>query len=131
MAAPGLEMVVGARRDPDWGPVLMVGLGGIWIEALDDVRLLPADLSAQAIASELAKLRGAALLHGWRGEPARDVEALCDCVLRLGAFIRAQPEIVEIDINPLVLYAKGRGALALDVLLLTSPGESMKIDRVS
>ena len=69
----------------------------------------------------MAKLKGAALLQGWRGEPARDVEALCDCVLRIGAFIRARPEIAEIEINPLVLYAKGRGALATPLVLVPRP----------
>ena len=60
MARPGVELIVGARNDPDWGPVLVVGLGGIWAEALRDVRVLPADLAPAAIISELRKLKGAA-----------------------------------------------------------------------
>lgn len=119
MAAPGLEMVVAARRDPNWGPVLTVGLGGVWIEALHDVRLLAADLDTAAIVAELGKLKGAALLRGLRAAPAVDVAAVAEVAARLGALIRTEPRIAEIEINPLVAYA--RGVLALDVLLEVGP----------
>ena len=71
MAPPGLELVVGARREPKWGPILTVGLGGIWIEALHDIRILPADIDREGIIDELHKLKGAALLRGGRGTPRR------------------------------------------------------------
>jgi acyl-CoA synthetase (NDP forming) len=115
MAAPGLELVVGARREKGWGPVLTVGLGGIWIEALHDIRILPAAIDRDGVIKELQKLKGAALLRGGRGTPAADLEAIADCVLRLGALIRGDAQITEIEINPLRAYAKG--ALALDVLM--------------
>jgi acyl-CoA synthetase (NDP forming) len=115
MAAPGLELVVGARREPKWGPILTIGLGGIWIEALHDIRILPADIGRDGVIDELRKLKGAALLRGGRGTPAADLEAIADCVLRLGALIRADARITEIEINPLRIYPKG--ALALDVLM--------------
>jgi acetate---CoA ligase (ADP-forming) len=115
MAAPGIEMVVSARRERGWGPILTVGLGGLWIEALADVRLLAADLPRDAIIAELRKLKGAALLSGHRGAPPADLDAVADCALRLGALLRADPRIAEIEINPLVVYANG--ALALDVLM--------------
>ncbi len=115
MAAPGIEMVVGAGRERGWGPILTVGLGGLWIEALADVRLLAADLPRDTIIAELRKLKGAALFCGHRGAPPADLDAVADCALRLGALLRADPRIVEIEINPLVVYAKG--ALALDVLM--------------
>ena len=83
MAAKGVEMIVGARRDPDWGPVVLVGLGGIWTEALDDVRLMPADLSREQIMAEINKLKGARLLHGLRGAPPVDVAAVADVVIRV------------------------------------------------
>jgi acyl-CoA synthetase (NDP forming) len=119
MAPPGVEMIVGARRDPEWGPVLMVGLGGIWVEALDDVRLMPADLASAQVVEEIHRLRGAPLLRGLRGAAAADVEALADTVMRIGAAIRARPEIVEIDVNPLVVLAAGAGVIALDALIVT------------
>ncbi len=119
MAAPGVvEMVVGAKRDPQWGPVLMVGLGGVWIEVLKDVRFLPADLTEVAIRSELLKLRGAALLQGARGNPLADIDALAATVARLGAAFCADPRLLELDINPLVVYPEGRGVLALDALVV-------------
>jgi acyl-CoA synthetase (NDP forming) len=119
MAASGLELVIGGRRDPAWGPVLMVGLGGVWIETLRDVRLLPADASLAAIGDEIGKLKAAALLRGARGQPPADIDALADALARIGALLREHPEITEIDINPLIVYPKGQGVLALDVLLMT------------
>jgi len=120
MGAPGLEMVIGGRRDPDWGPVLMAGLGGIWIEVLNDVRLMPADLSRDAIVSEIMQLKTAALLRGTRGQPEADVDAMAAVMLRIGALMRKYPAIAEIDINPLIVYAKWHGVLALDVLMVTT-----------
>ena len=114
----GLELIAGARRDPAWGEVLMVGLGGIWAEALGDVRLLPADADAARIAAELDRLKGARLLHGYRGEPPCDLPALIDALMRVGALMRAVPTLTEIDVNPLVVYPAGQGVLALDALLV-------------
>jgi acetate---CoA ligase (ADP-forming) len=118
MAPRGIEMIVGARRDPDWGPVLMVGLGGVWTEALHDVRLMPADLAQEGIAGEVAKLKGAALLDGLRGAPPADVAALANVAARIGSLIRQHPAIGEIEINPLVVYPEG--VIALDVLVVAN-----------
>jgi acetate---CoA ligase (ADP-forming) len=120
MAPPGLELVVGGRRDPRWGPVVMVGLGGIWVEALGDVRMLPPDLTEDEIAAELGKLKTAKLLHGFRNTPPADVKAAAAVAAALGRLMRARPEIVEIDINPLMVHAAGRGATALDALIVTT-----------
>ncbi|MGE5148104.1 MAG: acetate--CoA ligase family protein [Candidatus Eiseniibacteriota bacterium] len=118
MARPGVELILGARNDPDWGPVLVVGLGGIFAEALHDVLVLPPDLDADAIADEMRKLKGAALLGAFRGQKARDVEAAAAMAAKLGAFVRAHPEIAEIDVNPVAVYPAGEGALALDALIV-------------
>ena len=116
MAAPGIELIVGAKRDPAWGPVVMIGLGGIWAEALGDVRLMPADLPRERIIQEIGKLKGARLLAGLRGAPGADIGALADVVANIGALMRAKPEIGEIDINPLMAYPDG--VLALDALIV-------------
>jgi acyl-CoA synthetase (NDP forming) len=116
MAAKGIEMIVGARRDPDWGPVVLVGLGGIWTEALGDARLMPPDLSRDQIVAEIGKLKGARMLTGARGAPPADTSAIADVVTCVGALMRARPEIREIDVNPLVAYP--RGVLALDALIV-------------
>ena len=118
MAPPGVELILGVRGDPDWGPVLVVGLGGVWAEVLRDVRLLPPDLDAAAIVAELGKLKAAALLAGFRGTPARDLAAVADIAARLGRFAAAHPEIAEIDINPLVVYPEHQGAIAVDALIV-------------
>jgi len=120
MAAKGVELIVGARGDPEWGPVVLAGLGGIWTEALRDVRLMPPDLSREQIIAEIARLKGAQTLHGLRGAPAVDIPAIADVVSRIGALMRARPEIREIDINPLVAYP--RGVLALDALIVVASG---------
>ena len=119
MAKPGIEMIVGVRRDPQWGPVLAVGLGGIWAEALGDIRILPVGLDEAEIAAEIRQLRGAKLLDGMRGTKVADVAALAQTVALIGAVIAARPEIKEIDINPLTVYPAGEGALALDALIVT------------
>ncbi|MGE0627991.1 MAG: acetate--CoA ligase family protein [Hyphomicrobiaceae bacterium] len=120
MAPQGLELIVGARNDPDWGPVLIVGLGGILAEALHDVRLLPPGIGQEQIIAEMHKLRGAALLGGVRGRPAVDVAAVADIISRLDRIMAAHPEIVEIDINPVLALADGDGAVALDGLIRTA-----------
>jgi len=117
MASPGFEMIVGARRDPEWGPIVMIGLGGIWTEALEDVRLFPAGLSPDAIAKEIAQLKGAKVLAGTRGAPPLDVAALAGTAATLGALMLAHPELDEIEINPLILRPRGEGVLALDALM--------------
>jgi succinyl-CoA synthetase beta subunit len=116
----GLEMIVGARRDPLWGPVVVVGLGGVWTEALHDARLLPAQASKDEIVAALSQLKVAALLGGLRGSAPRDVDAIAQIAASIGALMQAVPRIVEIDVNPVNVYAQGEGALALDALIVMS-----------
>ncbi|MBR0687773.1 acetate--CoA ligase family protein [Bradyrhizobium manausense] len=117
ISGAGLELILGARNDPEWGPVLVVGLGGIFAETLRDVRVLPAAATRDEIKFALLGLSAAALLGPFRGKPARDVDAIASAVDVLGSFIRAHPEVSEIDINPLIAFAKGEGVLALDALI--------------
>jgi acyl-CoA synthetase (NDP forming) len=117
MAKKGVEMLVGGRRDPQWGPVLLVGFGGILAEIIDDVRILPPDLSTNEIENELNRLRGSALLRGFRGSPVADIEAVARTLSLIGAWMLSEPCISEIDINPLVTYSRGEGAIALDALI--------------
>jgi acyl-CoA synthetase (NDP forming) len=117
MAAEGLELILGARNDRDWGPVLLIGLGGVWTEALGDIRVLPPYLVPNRIASEFCKLRGARLLSGFRGSPPVDVRAAADVAARLGAFVLVHPEIAEIDLNPVVAYPEGEGVVVLDAVI--------------
>jgi acyl-CoA synthetase (NDP forming) len=118
MAPAGIECVAGARRDPHWGAVLLVGLGGIWIETLGDVQLMPLDVTAAEAHERIGALRGGALLDGVRGAPPSDRAALIDVLLRIGALMAGTPALREIEINPLVVYPAGGGAIALDALII-------------
>src|SRR2546421_1098535 len=118
MAPAGVELIVGARHDPQWGPVVIIGLGGVWTEALNDVRLMPPDLPRERIIAEIGRLKGARLLHSLRGAAPVDLAAVADVAMRVGGLIGARSEISEIDINPLVAYPDG--VLALDALIVGS-----------
>jgi acyl-CoA synthetase (NDP forming) len=117
MAESGFEMILGARRDQEWGPIVMLGLGGIWTEALEDVRLFPAGLPPAAIGDEIAQLKGAKVLAGIRGGPPLDVAALAGTAATLGRLMLAHPELDVIEINPLIVRPRGVGVLALDALM--------------
>ena len=118
MVPAGVELIVGARRDPDWGPILLAGLGGIFAEALRDVLLMPANLTVDAIEERLRQLRGAALLEGFRGSGKADTRAAAVVLCSLGELMELVPAIQDIEINPLVVYPVGHGALALDALIV-------------
>jgi len=118
MSPRGVELMVGAKRDPSWGTALLLGLGGIWVEVLSDVQELPGSADAAQIREALGKLRAAKLLAGVRGAPPADVEAVVQVVLALGRLMRSIPELTEIEINPLMVHADGKGATALDALVI-------------
>jgi acyl-CoA synthetase (NDP forming) len=116
MATPGLELLVGVRRDPLFGPVVVAGLGGTLTEVLDDVaiRLAPVD-PAEADAM-LDELRGARLLAGVRGGGAVDRAAVADMIVALGRLASERPDVLEVDLNPVV--ASAAGAVAVDALVV-------------
>ncbi len=118
MSKPGVELIIGGRNDPDWGSVVLAGFGGIQAEILQDVRLLPADLTIAGIVRELNLLKSAALLRGFRGSPVLDVLAVAAIISRVAALLRAEPSIREIDLNPVIVYPEGEGAIALDALVV-------------
>lgn len=112
--APQSVAVFGASRDPQFGPLLMFGLGGIYVEALKDVTFRIAPLSRADAEAMIREVRAFPILQGVRGEPAADVTALVDDILRLSQMVGDIPEIAEIDINPLLVRAEGKGTVALD-----------------
>lgn len=120
MAPRGLELMVGARRDASWGPVLMLALGGIWAEVLGDVQLLPVTATHGDVVQALGRLRASALLEGFRGAPPVDVDAVASAALRIASLIRSNDAIAEIEVNPLVAHAQGQGATALDALVVAA-----------
>jgi len=114
MVTGGLELIVGASVDPAFGPTLMVGLGGVNVEILDDVAVRIFPLRDVDAAEMLDSLRGKALLAGYRDRPAADVAAVKDILLRVSQMVGDHPELAELDINPLSVFAPGEGAVALD-----------------
>jgi acyl-CoA synthetase (NDP forming) len=125
MAAQGagsVELIVGARRDPQWGAVLMLGLGGIWVETLKDVALLPAGAGEAAVVAALGRLKGAPLLNGARGAPPVDIAAIADIACTVGGLVERSRDIAELEINPLVAFSVGQGAMALDALIVRRGG---------
>ncbi|MCJ2184653.1 acetate--CoA ligase family protein [Novosphingobium sp. 1949] len=121
MGARGLEMIVGGRNDPEWGPVVLAGFGGVTAEILKDVCLFSPDMTTAQIEAGLMQLKSAALLAGYRGSPALDVPALARLVAQVGAVLSAEPDLVELDLNPVIVYPQGEGVVALDALMLVEP----------
>jgi hypothetical protein len=112
--------MVGAKRDPGWGTVLLLGLGGIWVEALGDVQLLPSNADETQIREALGRLRAAKLLAGVRGAPPADVDAVVRVVQTIDRLMQTVPELIEIDVNPLMAHADRKGATALDALVVVA-----------
>jgi acyl-CoA synthetase (NDP forming) len=118
MGRMGVEMIVGAKNDPEWGPVVLAGFGGVTAEILKDVTLVTPDLDEAAVQRALLGLKQAALLKGWRGSPALDVAALAALIVQVGRIMAGNPSIREIDLNPVIVHPAGEGVLALDALML-------------
>jgi len=118
MAPPGVDLLAGARRDPVFGPVVLLGLGGVVAEALADVAVALAPLSVAEAAGLADRLAGRALLDGFRGGPVADRAALGAVLARLGALLAANPGVEEIEINPLRITREG--LVALDAVLRTA-----------
>ena len=119
MAPPGgLEVLVGMNRDPQFGPLVTFGLGGIYVETLKDVTFRVAPFTIRDAENMLGEIRAKALLNGVRGQPPVDKDAVIDTLLRIGQLVSEYPEITELDINPLIVYPKGQGAIAIDMRLV-------------
>jgi acetyltransferase len=116
----GLEVLIGMNRDPQFGPLVTFGLGGIYVETLKDVTFRIAPFAVQSAEKMLSEIRARAILDGVRGEPPVDKEAIIDVLLRIGQLVQDFPEIVELDINPLMVYPRGQGAIAIDMRLVLS-----------
>ncbi|KUG22517.1 putative acetyl-coa synthetase (adp-forming) [hydrocarbon metagenome] len=123
MVPNGTEMIVGARIDGSFGPTVMVGLGGIYVEVMKDVSFRAVPIGRQEIIAMIKEIRSYPLLLGVRGEKTRDINALVDTIIRIGSVIRYCKGISDIEINPLILYEQGLGARAVDVRIILSINE--------
>ena len=122
--SPGVETIVGARRDLSFGPIVMFGLGGIYVEVMKDIAFRAFPLSRAEANRMISEIKTYPLLLGVRGEKRKDIDALADAVLRVGAIIKKFPEISDIEINPLTAYEYGQGVKAVDVRILLSTQEA-------
>ncbi len=118
MARKGREVLVGVSRDPQFGPLVAFGMGGIYVEVLKDVSFRLAPISRQEVAEQVRSIRSFPLLQGVRGEAPADLAAAEETVLRVSQLVTDFPEIVEMDINPLVVYNRGEGAVVLDARII-------------
>ena len=118
-APAGRELALGARLDAQFGPVVLVGDGGVYLEALKDFRLLLPPFTEQDVLAKLRELRVAPLLDALRGQPARDVQAYARMAVRLGqAMLSSPPAIAAVDVNPVIVFETGKGAVAVDALVI-------------
>ena len=118
-----VETIIGARRDQTFGPVIMFGLGGIYVEVMKDVAFRALPLSRREILNMIKETRSYPLLLGVRGEEQKDIDAVIAVIIKLGALISKCPAISDIEINPLMVYEQNKGAKAVDVRILLAKDE--------
>ena len=118
MVQGGCELIVSAFRDPVFGPVVLCGIGGVFVEVLQDTVIRLAPVSEAEASAMLGELRGAALLRGVRGSPACDIAAAATLIARLSEMIVAADATIDtIELNPVAVLPAGRGVRALDALI--------------
>ena len=115
MAPKGREVIVGVSRDPQFGPVIMFGLGGVYVEVLRDVTFRVAPLTLADARAMITGIRSARMLQAFRGDPPADTAALAECLTRISQLAIRFPEIIECDLNPLRVFPEGQGLMAVDV----------------
>ncbi len=118
MASGGKEVILGMSRDPQFGPILMFGLGGIYVEALEDVSFRLAPIREYSALAMIERTKTHKILEGFRGGPIYDIEAIADCLKRLSQLVVDFEEIDELDINPLLVYEKGKGCKIIDARII-------------
>ena len=125
-AAPGLEAILGVTQDPAFGPVVVFGLGGVLVEALGDVSFRVAPFGPLEARRMIDEIRGRKLLDAFRGAPERDIDALAEAISRLSAFAAHHGAALEtVDVNPLIVGARGQGALAADGVTVPAMREGL------
>ena len=115
----GVEMVIGAHRDPEMGPAIMVGMGGVWLELIKDVAFSIPPISNEKARDMIAQTHAGRLLQGYRGSPALDVGAVVRAIVALGRIATDLGDVVQsIDVNPFMVMPDGQGGMALDALVV-------------
>jgi acetyltransferase len=120
MVPLGKEVIVGAIRDPQFGPLMMFGLGGIYVNFLKDVSYRLCPLSRSEAREMIEETKAYVLLRGVRGEPASDIASIIDTITKISQIMSSHEDIVEMEINPLCVYGERKGCLALDIRITIS-----------
>ncbi|MCK4600474.1 acetate--CoA ligase family protein [Candidatus Bipolaricaulota bacterium] len=118
MVRPGVETIIGARQDGSFGPIVMFGLGGIYVEVMKDVSFRAAPISHKEANDMIAGIRSYPLLLGVRGEKRKDIDAIAKVAIKLGNLVERCRDITDIEINPLIVYDHGKGVKAVDIRVL-------------
>jgi len=118
MAGKGVEVIIGCARDPKFGPIVMFGLGGTLVEAFKDVTFRLAPMYIASAENMIRSIKTLTILQGVRGNPPSDLAAIRECILRVSALVADHPEIGELDINPLIVYPEGKGAVVADCRIM-------------
>jgi acyl-CoA synthetase (NDP forming) len=125
MVKAELETIVGARRDRAFGPIVMFGLGGIYVEVMQDIAFRSFPLDRKETLKMISQIRSYPLLLGVRGEKRKDIDTVADTIIKVGTILQHCQDITDIEINPLVVYSQGEGVRAVDVrILLSKPQEA-------
>jgi acyl-CoA synthetase (NDP forming) len=124
MARPGVEVILGLTRDPQFGPALMFGLGGIFVEIFRDVAFRLVPVSELDATEMIREIKGFPLLLAARGRPARDLATVVRCLLTLSRLAQSRPEIDALDLNPVILYEEGCVVVDAKVFLTGGDGRS-------
>ncbi len=128
MVTGGQELILGGRQDPNFGPVILIGLGGIFVEVLEEVSLRVAPITHKEACEMIDELRGAPILKGARGHKPSDLQAVSEALLRLSQLLIDFPEIRELDINPLRVFQENNGCRALDArIMISSSGDNQPV----
>lgn len=117
MAEPGVEVIIGVSRDPQFGPLLMFGLGGVLVEVLGDVSFRVAPLTERDASEMVREIKGFPILRGHRGSPPADLDAIERALLDLSRFVDSRPDVSEVDLNPIIAHANGLTAVDARVVL--------------
>jgi acetyltransferase len=124
MVPAGTEVIVGMSRDPQFGPTVMFGLGGIFVEVYKDVSLRVIPLTRSDAEEMIDEVKGSLLLRGYRGRQKGDVEGIIDVILKVSQLaIDLRDEVMELDINPLIVLGEGSGVKAVDALIVKKDGK--------
>lgn len=113
------ELIIGAKRDEVFGPVIVVGLGGVLVELMNDTALGITPLSKENVIAMLSKLKGYPLLDGYRGRQKTDIQSIVTMVMKVQKLMMSQPEILEIDLNPIIVKEINKGSVAVDARIVT------------